>query len=253
VSVVPLPAGTTLGKSFEYGLDINLGLAGAPQWQPLRRMSGWAPTFPKVTSDVATYDDLGATNEDVSGRGFAASFTVQGNRSLTTGLYLPELERLHAAAKAKGEAAVVDVRWYHKPEVGTPNPNDAGRAFVTVELTRQNTGNAETEVFAVSLAGKGEFTPIPNPFSGWGATAPVVSYVGPEGAAEGTLIQISGSGFLGATTMTIDGDAVAAGDFIVANSASIIAQLPAGDAGPVAVTVTTPGGTSPAYTFTRGE
>src|SRR5690606_35317263 len=165
VNRVPLPGGTTLGKSYEYGLDVNIGTAALPQWQPARRMSAFAPTFPPTTSDIATYDDLGSTNEDVTGRSFAASFTVQANRSLTTGMYLPEVERLVAAARAKGEAAVVDVRFYHKPENGTPNPNDAGRSDVRVELSRQNTGNSDTEIFSFTLTGRGEYTPIANPFT----------------------------------------------------------------------------------------
>ncbi len=246
---VPLPADTSLGKSFEYGIDINLGTIGSPQWQPLRRMSAWAPTFPKTTTDVTTYDDRGAPNEDVTARGFAASFTVQGNRSTTTGLYLPELEKIMAAAKTKGEAAVLDIRFYHKPDVGTPSPNDAGRAQVTVEATRQNTGNSESEVFAISLTGKGAYEPITNPFAGWDATVPVVSFVGPAAAGEGELVTINGSGFLGATAVTFDG--IAATEFAVSNGASIVAILPADDAGSVPVVVTSPAGASAAFTYTR--
>ncbi|MDT3331403.1 IPT/TIG domain-containing protein [Microbacterium sp. KSW-18] len=248
-NAVPLPAGTVLGKSYEHGIDINLGTYASPSWQPVRRMSGWAPTFPKVTTDVTTYDDRGATNEEVTGRGFAADFTVQGNRSTTTGLYLPELEAIVAAARAKGEGAVLDIRFYHKPETGTPSPNDAGRAQVTVESSRQNTGNAETETFAISLAGKGEYEPIENPFQGWGATVPVVSYVSPPNAGDGDLITISGSGFLGATSVTIDGDEV---EFTAVNGASVIAVVPVGEAGAVPVVVTTSAGASTAFTFTRG-
>ena len=103
MSVVPLPAGTTLGKSFEYGLDINLGTAGSPSWQPIRRISAWAPSYPGTPQDQATYDDLGATNEAITARSFATSFTVQGNRSLTSGLFLPEVEALLAAAGAGDE------------------------------------------------------------------------------------------------------------------------------------------------------
>lgn len=247
---VPLPAGTVLGKSYEYGIDVNLGTAGSPEWQSIRRISAWQPSHPPVNTDVTTYDDLGSPNEEVTGRGFATSFTVQGNRSLTTGLYLPELEAIVAAAKAKGEGAVLDVRWYHKPELGTPNPNDAGRAFVTVEITRSNTDNSGIEVKSVTLTGKGEFEPILNPFQGWGATAPTIATISPAGEITGGLITITGGGLLGATSITIDGDAVA--EFEVVNGASIIAVLPAGDAGAVPVVVTTPGGASAAYTFERG-
>ena len=246
---VPLPAGVTLGKSFEHGIDINLGLPGTPEWQPVRRISAWAPTYPKATTDVGTYDDLGAANEDVTGRSFATSFTVQGNRSTTTGLYRPELEEILAASKSKGSAAVVDVRWYHKPETGTPNPNDAGRADVTVEATRQNTGNAETEVYAVSLTGKGEFTPIDNPFTGWGATAPIIGGVTPAGAGTGDIIVINGSGLLGATAVKFA--AVNAAEFVVISASSVVAVLPSGSAGPVAITVVTPGGTSAEFSYTR--
>lgn len=247
---VPLPAGTTLGKSYEYGLDINLATFALPSWQPLRRISGYAPTFPPATTDVTTYDDLGATNEDVTGRGFAAAFTVQGNRSSTTGLFLPEVEALIAAGRAKMEGAVVDVRFYHKPESGTPSPTDAGRAQCRVEVSRQNTGNADIEVFAVTLTGKGEYEPIANPFTGWGATAPLIAAVGDEGTESGDLVTLTGSGFLGATAVTFDG--IASPDFEVVNAASIIAVLPADGAGIVPVIVTTPAGASAPFGFTRG-
>lgn len=164
---VPLPAETSLGKSFEYGLDVNLGTSAEPSWQPVRRMSGWAPSFPAITQDVSSYDDRGAPSEEVTARGFSATFAVQGNRSLTTGAYLPELEALMAAAKGTGNSAVLEVRWYHKPDVGAPNPDDAGSALVTVEVTRQNTGNAEIESFSVTLTGRGRPQQITNPFTGW--------------------------------------------------------------------------------------
>ncbi len=247
---VPLPAGTALGKSFEYGMDVNLGTYDVPVWQAVRRMSAWAPTYPKTTESTTSYDDLGAPNEDVTGRGFATAFTVQGNRSTATGLYLPEIEAILSAAKSKGEAAVLDIRWYHKPESGTPNPNDAGRAFVTVEATRQNTGDAQNEIFSVSLAGKGEFEKIANPFAGWGATAPVISTVLPAAAGDGAMITITGNGFSGATAVTVDGDPV--DDFTVIGAATLVAIVPLGDAGTVPIVVTTPGGASAPFAYTRG-
>lgn len=250
MSVVPLPADTTLGKSFEYGLDVNLGTSGSPSWQPVRRMSAWSPSYPATETDASTYDDLGADNSEVTGRSFNTSFTVQANRSLTTGQYLPEVEALMAAAKAIGEAAVIEVRWYHKPEFGTPNPSDAGRAYVTVSISRQNTGNADNEVLSVTLTGKGKFTPIENPFAGWDVTDPVLSSITPPDAEAGELVTISGSGLLGATAVAFG--ATPAEEFVVANAATIIAAVPTGSAGTVNVTVTTAGGTSNALPYTRG-
>ena len=246
---VPLPAGSTLGKSFEYGLDINLGTSASPSWQPIRRISGWAPTYPATSVDITSYDDRGSTSNEVTARSFAASFTVQGKRSLTTGLYLPELEALLAAQKATSNAAVVEVRWYHKPDEGTPNPNDAGSAYCTVEVTRQNTGNAEAEWYSVTLTGRGAFTPIANPFAGWGATAPTLGSILPAGAGEGEMVTIVGTGLLGATAVKFG--AVDAAEYVVVNGSTIIASLGAGSAGSVNVTVVTPGGTSNAVAYTR--
>lgn len=249
---VPVPASTSLGKSFEYGLDVNLGTTASPSWQPVRRMSGWTPSFPATTQDIASYDDRGAPSEEVTARGFSATFTVQGNRSLTTGAYLPEVEALMAASKGTGNTAVLEVRWYHKPDVGTPNPDDAGSALVTVEITRQNTGNAEIESFSVTLTGRGRPQQITNPFAGWDAAAPIitaVTSVDGNDAGEGDIVTITGSGFLGATAVAFD--ASAATEFTVINGATIVATLPAGSAGSVDVTVTTPEGTSAAFAYAR--
>lgn len=247
---VPLPAGTTLGKSFEYGVDINLGLPGTPSWQSARRISAFAPTFPETTEGVTSYDDLGASNDEVTGRSVAISFTIQGNRSLTTGLYLPELEALLAAAKSKGDAAVVDGRWYHKPEFGAPNPNDAGRASFRVSATRQNTGDAQNEVYAITLTGKGEFQKIPNPFTGWGATAPQVAGVTPLGAGTGELVVANGAGLLSPTGITVDG--IPVDELVSMTAGSVAFIMPAGDAGDVPIVVTTPGGVSTPFTYLRG-
>ena len=246
---VPLPAGSTLGKSFEYGLDINLGTTASPSWQPVRRISGWAPTYPATSVDITSYDDRGSTSNEVTARSFSASFTVQGNRSLTTGLYLPELEVLLAAQKATGNSAVVEVRWYHKPDEGAPNPSDAGAAYCTVEATRQNTGNAEAEWYSVTLTGRGKFTPIANPFGGWDVTTPTLASALPTAAGGGDMVTITGTGLLGATVVKFG--AVNAGEFVVVNGSTIIASLPAGAAGSAPVVVTTPGGTSAALPYTR--
>ncbi|MFF2493253.1 phage tail tube protein [Agromyces sp. NPDC058064] len=250
---VPLPAGSTLGKSFEYGMDVNLGTYDTPDWQPIRRMSGYQPTYTPTTQDAQTYDDLGAANQDVTGWSHAHAFNVQVNRSITTGAYLPEIEAIRARTlpSAKGAAAVLDVRWYHKPESGEPNPTDAGRGFVTVAYQRQNTGpNGEIEQWSVTLTGKGPYEEIANPFAGWDAEpAPAIISITPSGQGEGDQIVITGSGFLGATDVKFA--AVSASAFTVVSATTIVASLPAGSAGSVNVTVITPVGTSPAKAYTR--
>jgi hypothetical protein len=166
----PLPTGSTLGKSFEYGCDINVGTFLAPVWQPFRRISGFQPSPTPQTQDAQTYDDLGSPNNDVTGWAMNLAFNAQVNRNVTTGEYLAEVEAVlkRTGPGAIGELAVVEARWYHKPATGTPNPDDAGKGYFTVATTRQNTGpNGEIEVIAITLTGKGEYEKIVNPFTGW--------------------------------------------------------------------------------------
>ena len=251
-NLVPLPAGATLGKSFEYGVDVNLNTYASPIWQPIRRMFGFADTATPTTQDAQTYDDQGAPNADVIGWGFGHSFNVQVNRILSTGEYLAEVEALllRTRPSAVAELAVIDYRWYHKPAVGTPNPDDAGRGLATVIKTRQNTGpGGEIEVFGFTLAGKGAYEEITNPFTGWAATAPLISSVTPEGALDGDLITINGSGMVGATAVTIDSIAV---EFLAISAGTVVAAMPLGDAGDVPIVVTTGGGTSAPFIYTRG-
>lgn len=172
---VPLPTGTTVGKSFEYGLDVNTGTTAVPVWTPVRRISAFQPTPSAITQDAQTYDDLGAPNSDVTGWGWSLSFNAQVNRSLTTGRYLEEIEALLGRTRpsSKGEGAVIEVRWYHKPETGMANPDDAGQGVGTVSYTRQNTGaEGSIEVFAFTITGKGPYEQIDNPFAGWDDETP---------------------------------------------------------------------------------
>lgn len=252
---VILPTGFTLGKSFEYGIDVNLGTFASPVWQPCRRISGFSVTPTPITADAATYDDLGSPNSDVTGWSFAGAFTIQVNRSVTTGLYLPEVEAIIARTKptATGEAAVLDVRWYHKPATGEPNPDDAGRGLATVATGRVNTGpGGEIEAMAVTLTGKGAYEEIPNPWTGWDDTAipKITSITTADGSIpnDGELLTITGSGFLDVTAVTIGTSA----QFTVLSGSTIVAVTPIGDAGTVNSSVTGPAGTSAVVPVVRG-
>jgi hypothetical protein len=247
-----LPAGSSLGKSYEYGLDVNLGTVAVPVFQVVRRISAFVPTPTPTTQDVQTYDDFGAPNSDTTGWGWSLAHTVQVNRSTATGLYLPEIEAILARTKptAKGEAAVLEVRWYHKPEVGTPNPTDAGQGLCTVSVARANSdASGAPETLTVTYTGKGPYTEIANPFTGWDAAAPTIQSVTPSGAGEAELVTITGSGFTGATDVTFG--ATPADDFTVVGDASIVASLPAGSAGAADVVVTNATGASAAFPYTR--
>lgn len=85
--------------------------------------------------------------------------------------------------------------------------------------------------------------------TGLSQSVPIVSTVLPSGAAAGELVTITGSGFTGATSVTIGG--VEAADFTVINDGYIVASLPAGAAGSAPVIVTNAQGASVAKAYTR--
>lgn len=247
-----LPAGTSIGLSFEYGLDINLGTHASPIWQTVRRISNFQPSPTPKTQPSQSYDDFGADNADVVGWTANLAFAVQVNRNTTTGYYLPEIEALLAAigTGAVGASAVIEARWYHKPATGTANPNDAGQGYFTVAVQRANTGpDGTVETLNVTLTGKGVYTKIANPFTGWGAAAPTVTAATPSGAAAGALVTITGTGFTGATAVKFG--ATNATAFSVLGDATIVAVVPTGSAGAAAITVTNGAGTSTAFAYTR--
>lgn len=259
---VQLPAGTVRGKSYEYGLRVNLAERGeAPDFIDIRRLFGYAPTFTPTTSDAQTYDDLGSQNTSVDAWSHAHAFSTFVNRSRETGEYLPEIEALRKRTlpTAIDEDAEIEIQFFHKPAKGAPNLDDAGQGFVTVSYTRGQTGpNGQNETWNWTLTGVGAYTPIENPFEGWAEDAPLVSLVDPITGPAAELVTLRGTGFVDA-----QGDALVTGadgvkfgganaaDYTVVNGTTIVASVPAGAAGAAAVVVKTVHGVSAARPFTR--
>lgn len=247
--VVPtFPAGTALGFSYEFGLDINLGTEGAPNWQTIRRPGDIAPGVKPITKPMDSYDDFGAPNDGKISESWELSFTVLVNR-LASGAYAPEIEKLKSYTEpdAVGDLAVAQVRWYDKPYAGAPNANEAYSGFATVTIDRGATGNADTGSWRITLTGKGKRTQIANPFVGWGVVAPTISSATPSGAAVGDQVRIDGSGFLSTTGVTIDTEPVL--DYMVVSGSTIIAVIPALVAGAAPIIVTNTAGASAAFAY----
>lgn len=247
-----VPAGTQIGMSYELGVDINLGTAEVPNWQPIRRPTAVVPGVVSKLADVQTYDDLGSDNSDKIAESFTLAFGLQVNRNASTGFYLPEAEALksYTEPNAVGSLAVAHVRWYDKPSAGTPNPGDAYEGFATVTLERGATGNADVGSWGVTLTGKGSRIKIVNPYLGQVATVPTVTGALPSVAAVGALVTITGTQFVGATLVKFG--TVSATVYQVVGGSTIVAVMPAGAAGSAAVTVTNATGISAALPYTRG-
>lgn len=79
---------------------------------------------------------------------------------------------------------------------------------------------------------------------------PAVTTVEPEGEVAGEIVTITGTSFLGTTSVTFGG--VEATDFVEVDEHTINAVLPAGAAGPAPVVITTGAGISAPFAYTRG-
>jgi hypothetical protein len=89
-----------------------------------------------------------------------------------------------------------------------------------------------------------------NPVAFTYVAAPTLTALVPSSGrtSEGTVVTLTGTNLATASAVTFGGTAVSV---IVVSDTQITAVAPAGPVGPVAVTVTTAGGTSPGLTYTR--
>lgn len=130
----------------------------------------------------------------------------------------------------------------------------AYRAKVTAKTDRAlSRSNAETFGFTFTLfrdpqLDKSLYRGQNGPGMGSATALPVVSGATPSGLTTGDLLKITGSRFLGATAVTIDGQAVT--EFAVANFSTIYAVIPASVTGAADIVVTTPAGASDPFAYT---
>lgn len=146
--------------------------------------------------------------------------TAGGGTMTITGTHLTG-----ATAVDFGTVAATSVDVVSDTEITCTIP--AGTADESVEVTVTVPGGTSNGVSY-------EYLPVPS------VTALSPAYGGTGG---GTSVTLTGSGFTDATAVQFGGTAV--GSFTVASDTEIITSAPAGSAGTVNVTVTTPGGTSP--------
>lgn len=255
-----LPAGSSLGKSYEYGFDVYNGpsvdaMAAADAsslWLPVRRALNIAPNMTPVTQPAQTYDDLGSQNNDTVAWNFTLGASAFVNRSVSTGLMVPELKAIYdRMGDTKGEDAKVGIRWYHKPSDGSaPNPDESWKGLATVAPTRGNVApDGANELSNITFTGTGPAVRSTYVFDGWAddTTGPTILAISPVGQSVAEQIRIDGNQFDGATGVTIEALAAA---FTLVSGSTIIATIPAGAAGAADVIVTTPDGASPAVSYT---
>ncbi|WP_237539814.1 MULTISPECIES: IPT/TIG domain-containing protein [unclassified Streptomyces] len=147
-----------------------------------------------------------------------------GNAVVLTGAHLIEATAVRFGATAASSfTAVSDTQL-----TAVAPPAAAGTVQITV-TTAGGTSNGIPYTY-LTTPGLTSLNPAQGPVSG------------------GNTVTLTGTG-LAATTAVMFGAAPAA--FTIVSDTQLTAQAPPGTAGPVAVTVTTPGGTSPALVYTR--
>ncbi|TFD80914.1 hypothetical protein E3T53_04445 [Cryobacterium psychrophilum] len=82
-----------------------------------------------------------------------------------------------------------------------------------------------------------------------GTALPTITSALPTGMGAGSTVELVGTGFTGATAVTVGG--VAAAMFTVNSATSITLAMPTGSAGSSPIVVTTPVGASVAKAYTR--
>lgn len=109
-------------------------------------------------------------------------------------------------------------------------------------------GDAGPIQFTVPLLQAGHYTGYF--YAGGTGAAPVITAATPSGAAAGDTVTVTGTGFTGATNVTIGG--VAGTSLTVVSATSLTFVVPAGSAGSAPIVVTTASGASNSFAYTRG-
>lgn len=235
IARAPLGGTTTNRKWF---LDVDVSTTGTPEWVGVFGMQEFKPAV-----DTTTQDTSDNSSHWKGAQSTAQAWKIEGklkraSKATLATAYDPGQEVLRAAAILVGVEARVHVRWYEM-EPGGPRV-EAYEGYGTV--TWSDDGGAMDALSTVSFTvnGDGERTDITHPATDT-AAEPVVTAISPAGQSAGDVVRITGSGFTGATAVSIDS---LEASFDVVSGTDIYASIPAAATGAAEVTVTTAAGTS---------
>lgn len=145
-----------------YRVQVNMGTAGAPNWQTLLGVEELKPTYTPRREDDETYEDAGAMRRATTGYSWGLELKLI-HRTASDGITWNTVqEALRTAAEANDTASgEVHVRWYDRN--GLDGPNYEGYALVDWTPEGGNPGARDT--VAVVLHGQGARTSIANPLA----------------------------------------------------------------------------------------
>ncbi|MEU4777466.1 IPT/TIG domain-containing protein [Micromonospora sp. NPDC023633] len=223
-------------------VDIDTAAFPASQYQRLMGVQELKPVDELRTESDEAYEDDGAARESVTGYNWRLEVKILHSTNAAG----TALDPVHAFLQAKYHAAKngvangeFGVRWYDRNGVGDARE---GRAYVKQWSPDGGNGGAQDTV-SVVIQGQGPLdAQVVNPAAD---LTPAVTGLAPAGGptAGGNLVNVYGTHFTDATA--VDFGATDAEDYVVVSDSHIVATAPAGVAGTVQVSVTTPDGTSP--------
>lgn len=231
---------TALARRFR--VDVS-DLATPSSWVPFR---GINDLNPPVTPNLQAADDFDTNGWSAFEKTMQAwILTIKALRKTTAGVFDPGQELVRSKQLGFADAARINVRWYDRN--GAP---EAFQGTAIVGWVPSKTGVADLDEITCTLTGDGTLAPITNP--GTAPIAAIIMAATPSGAAAGSMVQISGSGFAGTTGAAgVKFGGVNASSYIVVSDSLIVAIMPAGSAGSAPIIVTNPVGASAAFPYTR--
>ncbi|WP_294978369.1 phage tail tube protein [uncultured Microbacterium sp.] len=231
---------TALARRFR--VDVS-DLATPNAWVPFKGINDFSPPVTPNLQAADDYDTGGWSAFEKTMQAWVA--TIKALRKTTAGVFDPGQELVRSKQLGFADAARINVRWYDRN--GAP---EAFQGVAIVGWVPSKTGVVDLDEITCTLTGDGTLAPIVNP--GTAATAAIIMAATPSGAAAGSMVQISGSGFAGTTGATgVKFGGVNASSYIVVSDSLIVAIMPAGSAGSAPIVVTNPVGASTAFPYTR--
>lgn len=222
-------------------VDIDTATYPASTYAQLMGIQELKPVDELRTESDEAYEDDGAGRENVTGY----SWRLEVKILHSTNAAGTSLDPVHAflyskflAAKQNVRLGEFGVRWYDRSGLGDAHE---GRAYVKSWAPDGGGGGAQDTV-SIVIQGQGPLdAEVTNPQAN---PVPVVSMLVPATGDDGggNLVNIHGANLSGATG--VDFGATDAEAYTVVSDSLIVAIAPAGTAGTVQVTVTTPDGTS---------
>jgi IPT/TIG domain len=227
-------------------VDIDTATFPASNYQELIGKRELNPIIEGRTEDDEGYSDEGWMREASTGGNWRVEVKIS-HSTTADGVTINPVQaflrtKFIAQVTSGVNGAEFGVRFYDKNGRASGYEFE-GRCFVK-SWTRDSNAAANLEVVTIVLQGQGPITPITNPVA---SLVPVVTGLSPAGGgtAGGNLVNIYGQKFTGVTGAAgVKFGANNATNYMFVNDSHIVATAPAGVAGTVQVSVTTPAGTS---------